>query len=242
VNAAGVLLRKLESIAELSRDEQNAVLSLPISERTIARDCDIVREGDKPAESFVVAEGFICRYKDLPDGRRQIFSFHTPGDIPDLQTLHLRVMDHNIATIVDSTVGFIAHEPLRALCESFPRVASALWRDTLIDSSIFREWMVGLGRRDARQRVAHLLCEMARRFSAVGLLRDNSYTLPLTQQEIGDALGLSTVHVNRVLQELRRDGLVDMRSAIVTIRDWEGLKQAGEFDPLYLHLEQDGNA
>src|SRR5215218_4848801 len=130
------------------------------SPEQVGPDQDIVREGDRPTHCCLVIEGFTCRYKFTEEGKRQIFSFHTPGDIPDLQTLHLRVMDHNIATIVDSTVGFIAHEPLRALCEKFPRVASALWRDTLIDSSIFREWMVGLGRRDARQRVAHLFCEM----------------------------------------------------------------------------------
>ena len=229
------LVRKLESIAELSSAETAALLALPMIVKEIGADQDIVREGELPTESCLVLDGFACRYKLLPDGRRQIMSFHTPGDIPDLLSIHLRVMDHSLGTLVRSKLAFIPHENLRDLARRFPGIAIAFWRDTLIDSAIFREWMVGLGRRSAFQRIAHLLCEMAMRFKAVGLADEHVYDLPVTQAELGDALGLSTVHINRVLQELRQAGLITFRGSTVSVLDWTGLKVAGEFDPTYLH-------
>jgi CRP-like cAMP-binding protein len=236
------LVRKLQSITDFSPDEERALLHLPIAVKVVEADTDIVRERERPSTCCLLLEGFICRHKELPDGRRQILSFHTAGDIPDLQSLHLKVLDHNVTTMVRSRVGFIQHQHLLEVCEAYPRIAGALWRDTLIDAAIFREWMVGLGRRTARQRVAHVLCEMAERSNAVGLSSDHSYPLPVTQAELGDALGLSTVHVNRVLQELRAAELVEIRASTVTVRDWQALQQAGEFDPLYLHLEQHGDS
>jgi CRP-like cAMP-binding protein len=204
----------------------------------LGADQDIVREGDRPTRSCLLLEGFACTYKVTGDGKRQIQSFHIPGDIPDLQSLHLRVLDNSVGTISRCKVGFIQHEVLQALCERYPRIGSAFWRETLIDGAVFREWLTSIGRREAYARVAHLLCEMVVRMRAVGLAKEYSCDLPMTQAEFGDALGLSTVHINRVLQELRGDGLIVFKGSTLTVPDWEKLKKAGDFDSTYLHLER----
>jgi CRP-like cAMP-binding protein len=231
------LIRKLESITDLTEAERAALLHLPLSVRSLKADADIVREQDRPSQCCLVLEGFLFRYKILPAGKRQIFSFHIAGDIPDLQSLHLTVMDHNVATLVPSTVGFIPHHAIRELCLAQPRLAGILWRDTLIDAAVFREWMAGIGRRSAYARIAHLFCELYLRLKAVGLIKDLTFELPITQAGIADALGLSTVHVNRSLQELRAANLISLRGGRLTVRSWERLQQAGEFDPTYLHLD-----
>jgi CRP-like cAMP-binding protein len=177
-------------------------------------------------------------YKVTVEGKRQIVAFNVPGDVPDLQSLHLKVLDNNVGTISPCRVGFIHHEVLRDICERYPRITAAFWRETLIDAAIFREWMTSLGRREAYARIAHLLCELLVRLRAVGLAENHTCELPITQAEFADALGLTTVHVNRVLQELRADGLIRMKGQQLTIPDWEKLKEVGEFDPTYLHLEQ----
>ena len=163
-------------------------------------------------------------------------SFYIPGDIPDLQSLHLDVMDHNIGTLVPTRVAFIPHGAMHEVTRRYPALAAAFWRDTLIDAAIFREWIVNVGRRPAYARMAHLIAELAAKFKSVGLITDWSFELPVTQEELGDALGLSTVHVNRTLQELRGDGLIRSEGKTLFIEDWEALKRAGEFDPTYLHL------
>ena len=170
-------------------------------------------------------------------GKRQIVSFNLPGDIPDLQSLHLRALDNGISTISPCRVGFIRHEALRDICDRYPRIASAFWRETLIDGAIFREWLTSIGQREAYSRIAHLLCEMMVRLRSVGLSDGYSCNWPITQGEIGDALGITTVHVNRVLQEMRADGLIELKGDQLNIPDWEKLKEAGDFDPTYLHLE-----
>jgi CRP-like cAMP-binding protein len=195
-----------------------------------------VRAGDTPSESCLIVAGFACRYILTAEGKRQILSFHIAGDIPDLQSLHIDVMDHSLATLAPSSLAFIQHNDLRTIMRSHLRLGDLLWRDTLIDAAIFRQWMVGLGRRDAFGRIAHLLCELLVRLRAVELVEDHAFTLPVTQAELGDAFGLSTVHVNRVLQDLRGDGLITLRGVSLKVLDWEGLKKAGEFDPTYLHL------
>jgi CRP-like cAMP-binding protein len=236
--ASHPLIRKMESIASLSDEEKAALLRLPMQVMHLRADQDIVREGDRPTRSCLLLEGYACRCKTTQEGRRQILSFHIPGDIPDLQSLHLTVMDHTLQTITPCRVGFIPHEAIQDLCHRQPRIAGALWRETLIDAAIFREWMVGIGRRSAHARIAHLLCEMLVRMRAVGLAEDHACELPFTQTEIGDALGLSTVHVNRTLQELRGAGLITLRGGALTVPDWEGLQEAGEFDQTYLHQER----
>ncbi|MGO4524611.1 Crp/Fnr family transcriptional regulator [Microvirga sp. 2MCAF35] len=232
------MLWKLDSIVRLSEEERQAILDLPMVIRVFEADSDIVRDGDRPSECCLVLSGFVCRYKGLSDGRRQIMGFYIPGDIPDLQSLHLTVMDHSISTLVTSSVALIPHESLRNLLKQHPGLTSALWRDTLIDAAIFREWMIGLGRRSAYQRIAHLLCELQVRLKAVGLAGESGYELPITQSELGDALGLSTVHVNRVVQDLRSEGLIALHGGTLHIPDWEALQVAGDFDPAYLHLRR----
>jgi CRP-like cAMP-binding protein len=231
------LVRKLESVASLSAEEKAAVLDLPITVRQMRADHDIVRERDRPTQCCLVLDGWLCRYKILETGTRQIFSFHISGDIPDLQSLHLKVMDHNLGSLVQSTVAFIQHESVKSLAKDFPHICNVLWRDTLIDAAIFREWMVGMGRRDAPSRIAHLLCELFTKMRAVGLTRGYTCDFPITQSVMGDALGLSTVHVNRSLMELRGKGLIKLEKQVLTILNWDGLQEEGGFDPLYLHLE-----
>jgi CRP-like cAMP-binding protein len=235
-HALDFLIRKLESVAGLTEKEKEAVLDLPVTIRLMRPDHDIVRDRDKPSQCCLVLEGWLCRYKLMESGSRQIMSFHIPGDIPDLQSLHLQTMDHSLGTLTQSTVAFIQHESLRKLIRAFPHIGDILWRDTLIDAAIFREWITALGRRQAPERIAHMMCEMFSKMRSVGLNNGYSCAFPLTQVAIADALGLSTVHVNRSIMELRSRGLITLEKQILTIPDWEAMKAYGGFDPLYLHL------
>jgi len=234
-----LMIRKLESIVSLSDEEKQALRGLPIQVTSLKTDSDIVRVGDRPSHSFLLVEGFTCVYKLTAEGNRQIVAFHVPGDMPDLHSLHLKVMDTSMATVTPCTVGFIQHEALIQICDRYPRISAAFWRETLVDASIFREWMTGIGRREAYNRMAHLLCEFQVRLSAVGLAEDDTFDLPITQTELADAIGASNVHVNRILQELRANGLIRTSGTQVNVPDWQKLKEAGDFDPLYLHLRQD---
>ena len=232
------LVLKLESITDLTPEETQALLDLPMRVQDVREDQDLVREGDRPSQCCLLLEGFAARYKFTNTGKRQIFAFHTPGDMPDALSLQLKTMDHSLATLTPCKVGFIQHGHLRDLFREHPRLTDVFWRDTLIDAAIFREWMLGIGRRDAKTRVAHLFCEMVCRLRAVGLEKNNTVPLPVTQAEVGDALGLSNVHVNRVLQELRGESLVEWENKALTVLDWRGLAQAGEFDETYLHQDR----
>jgi len=233
------LVRKLESQIVLSDAEKDALQSLSGTVKTLEADQDIVREGERPSTCCLVLDGFVHRYKMTETGKRQILSFHISGDIPDLQSLHLEVMDHSLGTLARSTLAFLPHDTVRDLIRRCPRIGDAFWRETLIDAAVFREWMLGLGRREAYGRMAHLLCELYVRLKAVGLANGHGYEMPLTQAELGDALGLSTVHVNRTLQDLRGEGLITLQGGSVAVLDWEGLRKAGEFDPTYLHLRKE---
>jgi CRP-like cAMP-binding protein len=230
------LIRKLESIAPVAPEEKAAILRLPLRLKAIAADQDIVSEGDTPSECCLLVEGFACRYNVTAEGKRQILSFHISGDIPDLQSLHLSVMDHSLGTLIPCKLAFIQHDDMRSLMRNHPRLGDLLWRDTLIDAAVFRQWVVNVGRRQAPARMAHVLCELLVRLRAVELVEDHIFDLPVTQAELGDALGISNVHVNRVLQDLRGAGLISLRGKTLKVLDWEGLKTVGEFDPTYLHL------
>ena len=234
-----LMIRKLESIFRLSAEENQALQTLPIQVQVLAADKDIVRIGDSPSQCCLLVEGYISVYKLTDKGKRQIMAFHVPGDMPDLQSLHLQVLDNSLATATPCTVGFIQHNDLLRVCERYPRITSALWRETLVDASIFREWVLNVGRRDAFSRMAHLLCELRVKLKAVGLAENDTFDLPFTQVELADAIGASTVHVNRVLQDLRAKGLIRSEGTRLTIPDWEKLKEAAGFDPLYLHLKND---
>ncbi|MBV9394429.1 MAG: Crp/Fnr family transcriptional regulator [Methylobacteriaceae bacterium] len=231
------LVRKLEADGrELAPAEKEAVLRLPFTLKEVRADHDIVRQGDRPTQCCLVIDGFLCRYKMLPDGERQIVSFHVPGEIPDLQSLFLGKMDHALTTISPSTVAFIAHEAMNALIEGQPKIGRLFWRETLIDAAIFREWIVNTGSRDAYARIAHLLCELFHKLQAVGLTKGTSFGCPITQTEVADATGLSTVHVNRSVQELRGNRLIEWERGTCTILDLQALEDAAMFEPEYLHL------
>jgi CRP-like cAMP-binding protein len=233
-----VLIRKLESIATLSDEERQAIQSLPVRIHKLDARQDIVRDGDVPTHCCLILDGWACRYKLLSGGKRQIFSFHIAGDIPDLQSLNLHILDHSVATMKPATVAFIPHESLRKLAADFPRIGTLLWRDTLIEAAIFRQWMVGMGRRSAFERIAHLFCELYLKLQAVGLAKNYSCPLPTTQVDLADALGLTSVHINRVLKEMRGQSLITLRSSTLVIKAWDELLRIAEFDPTYLHHEK----
>jgi CRP-like cAMP-binding protein len=170
------------------------------------------------------------------DGRRQILSFQFPGDISDLYSFVMKVMDHNVGTLTNCRIGLIPHRLLQKITEENPHLTRLFWRDTLIDSSSFREWMVGIGRRPARARVAHLLCEILLRFRAIGQGEDHRFNLPLTQSDLADCLGMSLVHINRILQALRQESLIEFGGGTVAITDWERLRELAGFDDAYLHF------
>lgn len=230
-----VILR-LKSIIDLAPDDEAAIERLPMTIREFPADQDIVRDGDQPHQCCFVLDGLTCRYKVIADGRRQILAFNIPGDMPDLQSLHLDIMDHSVATVVPSRLGFVPHTAMHEVCDQRPGVAAALWRETLIDGATFRAKITGIGRMSARARVAHLFCELLLRLDVVGLADGLRYKLPLTQTELGDALGLSVVHVNRILQDLRNEEIIAVERRTVTIINWQLLKAIGQFDPTYLQL------
>ena len=232
------LIRQLESIIQLSAEDKAALAGLPLRIKSVGERRDIIREGSQAVESCLVVEGMVCRYKMLSNGRRQILSFHYPGDVPDLQSLHLRTMDHSLASITAARVAFIPHEAVRALFRARPGVADALSRHLQIDAAISRDWIANIGRRTSLERVAHVICECFVRMRALGLCKQADFELPLTQAELSDATGLSLVHVNRTMKELRRLKLVETNGGIHGIVNWEALQETADFDPGYLHLRR----
>ena len=158
--------------------------------------------------------------------------------MPDLQSLHLEVLDITVTTLTPCKVGFVQHEAMRELCARFPRLSDAFWRETLVAAAVFREWVMNVGRRQAYARIAHVFCEWMTRMEAIGLAADNTCEFPMTQNELADATGMTTVHVNRTLQRLRAEGLIELTGSKLTILDWERLQQVGDFDPTYLHYSR----
>jgi len=236
------LIGKLQITTALGADDVKALDRLPIQLKEVVAHTAVVREGERPSRCCLLVDGFICRSKTTDAGKRQILSIHTSGDIPDLESLHLHVMDHDMTTLSRCTVGFIGHDALRAVTRERPIVAEALWRETLIDAAVFREWIVNVGRRSAVRRLAHLLAEICTRLQAMGSAEDDRFELPMTQLDLADALGLTPVHVNRVVQELRRAGLLVLRKQTVFLPDLPRLKELGGFDDLYLHVRHTSGA
>jgi CRP-like cAMP-binding protein len=231
-----LLLLKLERYGRVSGEERRFLEQAPWRVVEYQPHEPIVREGDSPTESCLVLEGFAYRFKSLPQGTRQIMAFHIPGDFCDLHGFLLHKMDHGFAASGPCKIGRLPHKTLDECMERLPRLTRALWWDTALDAAIHREWMVSMGRRDAYHQMAHLLCELLLRFRSVGLTEDDGYVLPATQAELGDAFGLSTVHVNRTLQKLREEGLVVTKGRRVTIPDPERLMKVAGFDPTYLQV------
>jgi CRP-like cAMP-binding protein len=231
------MLKRLRLTSGITREDEQAILRLPISSRRMDGGQTIVATGDRPSVCCLVIDGFVIRSKIVGEGSRQILAFHQPGDIPDLQSLYLHVLDHEVMTLGDCVLGFIPHDPLRALIRNNPRVTEALWRDTLMDAALFREWICNIGARDAASRLAHLIVEVYERLAAIGRVDNMTFKFPATQIVLAEAIGTSTVHLNRVLQELRTKGLLEVERGEITIFDLEGLRQIADFDPLYLHLD-----
>jgi CRP-like cAMP-binding protein len=231
------LLRKLANFTQLSEDESNAVDECSQDVREFAAREDVISQGDRTGGVKLLLDGFACRYKVLEDGRRQIVAYFVPGDLCDLRVFILKRMDHSIGAVVASKVATISPENILRLTHTYPTLTRALWWSTLVEEAIAREWLVNVGQRDALERTAHLFCELLYRFRAVGLNNGNSCTLPLTQVELAETLGLSSVHVNRTLQELRRRNLITLEGGTLTIQNLDELKELSFFNPDYLHLD-----
>jgi CRP-like cAMP-binding protein len=232
------LVRRLEQHGPLSEEEKQVLQR--ITSRTVlyqARE-DIVREGSTPSYSSLILSGFGIRYNHSPDGRRQITAFHVPGDFADLHSFLLNPIDDGVAALTACTVAQVPHSDLKEITKSYPYLTRLLWLITLIDGAVHRAWMTTLGRMDARERLAHFFCELRDRLQPVGLSNDDSYELPITQQELGDAFGTSTVHINRVLQDLRSDGLIRSRGRTLIINELKRLQGQAQYAPGYLHLYQ----
>ena len=234
-NVLSTITDKLQSLGMLDQSDRDALGSLVFTVNTAPANHDLVKQGEVPTNLQVLLDGYACRYKITAEGARQIVSFHVPGDILDAQQLLLGCADHFVQTITSVTIGAVPLAEFRRIMKLRPNVAEALWRDTLIDASIYREWVLNVGKRDMTSRIAHMLCEFAFRRENAGLGPPGRCELPINQHQIADATGLSAVHVNRVLHELARNGLIAPDKPEVTIVDWPQLCRIGDFDPIYLH-------
>ena len=208
--------------------------------REVAARRDLVREGEKPRAVNVVLDGWACRYKQLPDGRRQVVSFFLPGDLCDANVFILKEMDHSIGAITRVRYAEIMPADFEDLMAQSPRVTQALWWHELVTAAVQREWTTNVGQRTAYERIAHLFCEIFLKLRQVKLTDGDSCDFPLTQIDIADATGLTSVHVNRTLQELRREGLIELANKRLTIPDLKALMNVSMFNPNYLHLNHEG--
>lgn len=231
-------LDKLERRAQLDESDRSAFLALPHKIKECEPGKYLAREGAPPEDSSLVISGFVVRHKLTVDGDRQIVSVHISGDFVDLEASLLKVSDHNVQSLTRCEIATIPHQAIIELIDAHPRIGRAMWVDTLIDASIFREWVMNVGRRQAKERIAHLFCEFARRLEVAGLGTTTGYQLPMTQEQLADATGLTPVHVNRSLKALERDGLIVREKRFVRIPDWELLRDLSGFNELYLHLDQ----
>ena len=231
------LVRKLAYWQRLSAEDRAAILALPHTVKSLGPAQMIVREFDKAEYSCVLLSGFAVRQKIVAAGQRQILSIHMKGEIVDLQNSFLGRADHGVQMLTSGKIAMIPRGEIDRLAFSRPTVGRAMWIDTLVDGSIFREWIANVGRRDARTRLAHILCEFSLRLKVAGLGEPTDYELPMTQEQLADATGLTAVHVNRSLKALQAEGLIERSSPrSIVIGDWKKLAEAGDFNANYLHL------
>ena len=235
--ALSLFLKRLLTHSDLNDEECAAVAALPTSQMDVRANHDFVRLGEAVEYACLVERGLVGRSGQTEDGKRQFVSVHVPGEMVDLHSLMVPQADAALNALTHSTVFRVPHSALREVRLLYPAVAGAFWRDCVVQAGIVAQWLVNVGRRDARSRLAHLLCEMALRYARIGGQPANGYELPMTQEQLADALGLTSVHVNRTLMGLRDSDLVAVSRNMVTIHDWAGLALVGEFDPAYLHLE-----
>lgn len=233
------LTRRLEEYTPLADADRAELARLCAqSSRTVKAKADLISEGDVPRSIFIILDGWACHYRSLQDGRRQIVDFAIPGDLCDLNLFILDRMDHSICAITRLKVAEVGREMFHRVITNFPNITTALWWVELVSKSIHREWIVNVGQRSARERIAHLFCEMFLRLESVGLTHGFSCDFPPTQYDIADTTGLTAVHVNRTIQELRRDGLIELERQRLTIPDMLALQKAGLFNPDYLHIRR----
>jgi CRP-like cAMP-binding protein len=234
-----LLIRKLEVRDAVSDEEKRVLRDAVGAAREIPPDTEFIREGDRPAASTLVLEGYTFRSSTLVSGGRQITSIHVPGDFVDLHSLLIKEMDHGVTTLTRCKVALVPHTTLRRITETQPHLTRLLWLTTLIDAAVHRRWLTAMGRQSALAHTAHLLCELYCRQKEIGLVDQGSFPMPLSQAKLADALGLSAVHTNRVIQELREVKLIEWRGDRVKILDWDGLSRVGEFDPTYLSAQNE---
>lgn len=235
---ANALVRKLEGYTPLEAEDKRLLNSVIKNIRHVPAHTDLATEDQKPTSVHLVLEGYACRYKFTAEGNRQIMAYLVPGDFCDMHVMVLKQMDHSIGTISPCTVVDIPRETILTLLER-PTLSLALWCAALVDAAVLREWLVNVGQRRAGQRLAHVLCELLLRLRIVGLA-NNSYDLPLSQKDLADTIGVSNVHLNRVLQELRREGLISWKEEILAIKDIDRLMRYAGFNPNYLHIGRQG--
>lgn len=235
-------VKKLELWGPLSSEDQQAVLALPYTVAQLPPGKQIKRHGDKPLGAYVLLGGFAFRYKVLLDGCRSISGIHMKGDVVDLQNVLFGTADHGLQTLTLCDVAFIPREALLRLIFTNTNIGSAIWYDSFVEAAISREWIANLGRRDALARLSHLMCEFGVRFQAIGLGDRESYELPMTQEQLADATGLTQVHVNRMLKELEKRGFITRGQKSIRVANWEALAAEGGFSDTYLHLQDDRHA
>ena len=230
-------LTRLRARHALSEAEEAAVRSLIASTRTVGARTAVIRDRARLDHSTLLLDGLMCRAKDLSDGERQITELHVAGDFADMHSFTLKRLDHQVHTLTECTIGIAPHERVHALTERHPRLARIYWFSTNLDAAIHREWELSLGKRDAAQRLAALFCEMHVRLGLVGLADANGFQLRLTQAELGECVGLTPVHVNRTLKQLREDGLVSFQNWRVELPDIAALRAAADWSDGYLYLD-----
>ena len=228
-------INKLQGLITLTAADVVALEQALTSPRSYVARQDLIREGDEPGPMFVMLEGWACRYKILPSGTRQIMAFLMPGDACDLHIKLLAEMDHGIQAITPALVATVSREKMQTLMREHPNVANAMYTAQLVDEGIMRAWIVSMGRRSSVERVAHLTCELYLRARNIGLTNDTVFALPLSQLVLADALGMTPVHINRILKELRLAGAMALKRGSVTILDPAKLIQIAGFDENYLH-------
>lgn len=234
-----LLFRHIEIRDRLSPEEKSTLQGAVDRRYIVSASEDIVREGSKPDQCTILLSGLATRYRLLPNGTRQFTALHIPGDFIDLQSFPLKLMDHSLGALTDCTLATVPHATLMEITETQPRLTRILWKLSLLDSAIHREWIVAIGGLSAVSHMAHLFCEMYLRLESIGLAKDHKFPLPLTQEQLADALGISPVHVNRTLQSLRGDGIIEFDGRAGTILNWDKLVEVGQFDDKHLHLHDE---
>jgi CRP-like cAMP-binding protein len=233
-----VHLKKLRKRTEISAEEERAIRNAVLEVRRVPADVVAIRSGEELNSSMMLLDGWMARSKDLESGERQVTELHIAGDFVDMHSFTLKRLDHDVLTLTECTIAAVPHDRLQEITERYPHLARVYWFGTNVDAAIHRELALSLGQRSAIARMAHLFCELHVRLEIVGRTKGNSYELPLTQRELSECLGLTVVHANRTLQELRRRGLVEFESRQLRILDRQGLQGVAEFDPGYLYLDK----